>query len=170
MVAPGIDQFEGHWWLVYTKSRNEKALAGTLEAFSIRYFLPLARVQRRYNGVTRSLQVPLFPGYLFLCGGIEDRYATMDTRRVVNIIEVKDQARLREDLRQVHRATTGPEPVDMYPGIRQGRQCRVVAGSLKGLEGIVLRRRGVCRVCVAVDVLGQSVEVEIDPSLLEVTE
>ncbi len=114
MVAPGIDQFEGHWWLVYTKPRNEKALAGTLEAFSIRYFLPLARVQRRYNGVTRNLQVPLFPGYLFLCGGIEDRYATMDTRRVVNIIEVKDQARLREDLRQVHRATTGPEPVDMY--------------------------------------------------------
>ena len=170
MVTPCTGQFEGYWWLVYTKPRNEKALAGDLERLRIRHFLPLARVKRRYSGRTRYLQVPLFAGYMFLRGGVEERYATMDTRRVVNVIEVKDQVRLKHDLRQVGLATTSTEPLDLYPGIRKGRRCRVVAGGLKGLEGIVQRRRDACRVYVAVDVLGQSAELEIDPSLLEIIE
>jgi hypothetical protein len=60
--------------------------------------------------------------------------------------------------------------VDLYPGLRRGRRCRVVAGSLKGVEGVVLRRRGLYRVYVGVEALGQSAELEIDPSLLEVIE
>ena len=90
------------------------------------------------------------------------------THRAARVIRVVDQERLRSELRHVYQVTASDEPVDLYPGLRRGRRCRVVRGSLRGLEGVVLRRRDPCRMYVGVEVLGQSAEVEIDPSLLEV--
>jgi hypothetical protein len=114
--------------------------------------------------------MPLFPSYLFICGDQEDRYGTLMTHRVVTVIDVADQARLTEELRHVCRATMGQESVDLYPGLKHGRRCRVVRGSLRGLEGVVLRRSDVCQVYVGVEVLGQSAELKIDASMLEVIE
>jgi transcription antitermination factor NusG len=165
-----IDALVGQWWLVHTKARNEKALATDLEKKRIQYFLPLARLKRRYGGRTTEVELPLFPSYLFLCGDEEDRYATLMTHRAAAVIGVQNQAQLRMELRHVYRLTMSQEPVDLYPGIRQGRRCRVVRGCLAGLEGVVLRRRDICRVYVGVEALGQSAELEVDPSLLEVIE
>ena len=44
----------------------------------------------------------------------------------------------------------------------------MVSGSLAGLEGIVLRRRGPWRVYVAATFLGQSAELEIEADLLRI--
>ena len=165
-----VDVLDGPWWLVHTKARNEKALAADLDYLGIGCYLPLAHTSRRYGGRTVSIDIPLFPGYLFLSGGPEERLAALSTKRVANVIRVVDQERLRADLRQVFRVTTSDTPVDVYPGIRRGRRCRVTQGCLKGIEGVVIRRRGVCRVYISVVALGQSAEVEIDASLLAIVE
>jgi hypothetical protein len=81
---------------------------------------------------------------------------------------VADQERLKADLRHIHRVVVSKEPVDLYPRLRRGCRCRVITGTLAGLEGVVLRRRGLWRVYVGVEFLGQSAELEIDPMLLEV--
>jgi len=162
------DSFAGLWWLVYTKPRNEKALAEDLERMGIGCFLPLARVRRRYSGRSVEATIPLFPSYLFFRGGEDQRLVSLRTNRVVRVIRVVEQERLEEDLRNIHLACRSDQPVDLYPGLRSGQRCRVVSGSLQGMEGVVLRRRGLCRVYVGVEVLGQSAELEIDPSLLEV--
>ncbi len=165
-----IDAYTGRWWVVHTKSRSEKALAADLDKRAIGYFLPLVRIRRSHGGRSVRVELPLFPSYLFLCGGEEERYATLMTHRVARVISVVDQEGLKNELRHIHRMTTSDEAVDLYPGLRRGRRCRVLRGSLAGLEGVVLRRRNACRVSVGVEVLGQSAELEIDPSLLEVIE
>ena len=165
-----IDEFEGLWWVVHTRARNEKVLATELDRRGIQHFLPLARAKRVYGGRTTYVDMPLFPGYLFLCGSDDDRYATLMTHRVAKVIDVVAQEGLKTELRHICRITMTDEPVDLYPGIRRGRRCRVIRGSLEGLEGVVLRRRGMCRVYVGVEMLGQSAEIEIDPSLLEISE
>lgn len=163
-----LDAYTGRWWLVHTKSRNEKALAGDLDNLGIDHFLPLVQVKRRYASRLWCANIPLFPGYLFMCGGDDEHYATLMTHRAAAVIRVVDQERLRTELRQVYVVIMSREPVDLYRGLRRGRRCRVARGSLAGLEGVVLRRRGSCRIYVGVEVLGQSAELEIDPSLLEV--
>ncbi len=162
-----IDRFVGRWWVVHARPRTEKKVAARCEQMGIQCFLPLARVRRRYASRTKDVRLPLFPGYLFLCGGQDDRYRTLTTNRVVSVLEVRDQERIRSDLRQIYRAVTGNVAVDLYPGIRRGRRCRVRSGCLQGLEGVVLRRHGLCRVSVGVEILGQSAEVELDPSVLD---
>ena len=156
--------------MVHTKARNEKALAADLDCLGIGCYLPLAHASRRYGGRTTYVDIPLFPGYLFLSGGPEERLATLGTNRVANVIRVVDQERLKADLRQIFRVTTSKKPVDVYPGIRRGRRCLISRGCLKGIEGVVIRRRGVCRVYISVVALGQSAEVEIDASLLAIIE
>ncbi len=160
-------EVDAQWWLVHTKPRHEKALAEDLDRKGIGCFLPLVCVNRRYAGRPVRVRIPLFPGYLFLNGTEDARHAALVTSRTVNVIKVVDQEGLKRDLREVRRLTVSEEPVDLYPGVREGRRCLVIGGPLKGLEGVVLRRRDLCRVYIAVHALLQSAEIEIDASLLE---
>jgi transcription antitermination factor NusG len=162
-----VDRLVGRWWLVRTKSRMEKALATELDRLNIGFYLPLLNTRRCYGGRRSEVRLPLFPGYLFLCGDEEARYATLTTHRAAQIIEVTDQERLKRELRQIYRVTASEEPVDLYPGLQTGRRCRITQGSLQGIEGVVIRRHGHCRIYLGVEVLGQSVEVEVDPAILE---
>ncbi len=162
-----IDSSVGDWWVVHTKARNEKALGSDLDELGIGYFLPLARVKRQYGRRRILVEIPLFPSYLFMCGGRDERSETLGTHRAANVIQVFDQRGLKEQLRQIHRVTTSGKPVALYPGLKKGSHCRIVRGCLKGLEGVVLRRRGACRIYVAVEALGQSAELEIDADLLD---
>ncbi len=163
-----VDEFIGEWWVVHTKARQEKALATDLATHGIGHFLPLVKAKRKQRRRVFHVELPLFPSYLFLCGGDEERYAVIGSRRAANILPVVDQEGLKKELRQVFRLMISEQPVDLYPGLQRGKRCRVISGPLVGLEGTVLRRRGVCRVYVGVEVLGQSAELEIDPALLEV--
>lgn len=168
-IAPS-DTLPGRWWLVHTKARNEKALAADLDRRRIDYFLPLVRPGWRNGGHEASVEFPLFPGYLFLRGGDEQRYVTLTTHRAAAVFNVFDQERLATELATLHRAITGPESIDLYPGIRQGRRCRIRSGHLRGVEGVVIRRRSRCRVFLAIGILGQSAELEMDPAMLDLIE
>jgi transcription antitermination factor NusG len=163
-----VDSFVGRWWVLHTRSRNEKVVATHLVRRGIQYFLPLVHHRRTYAGTIKHVSIPLFPGYVFLCGSPEDRYTALQTNRLANVLEVADQEQLKKDLRQIERVVNSDEPVDLYPRLRTGSRCRVIAGSLMGLEGVVLRRLGPGRVYIGVDFVGQSAELEIDSAMLEV--
>ena len=162
-----IDRQTGRWWVLHTRARNEKVLASALQRQHVYCYLPLVRKKRTYSGRTFEVAIPLFPGYVFLCGGENDRLAALQTKRVANVIHVENQDELREELGQVVRLVESGEPVDLYPGLREGRRCRIIAGCLQGIEGVVLRRRGVSKLYMSATALGQSAVIEIDPALLE---
>lgn len=165
-----LGDFIGQWWVLHTKSRNEKSVAADLSNHGIAHFLPLAKCVRRFGARVRHVEIPLFPGYVFLCGTEADRVAALRTHRVAYAISVPDQAHLLADLQQIWLVVSSGEPVNLFPQLQEGSRCRVLEGSLRGLEGVVLKRTGPWRVYVAVRFLGQSVELEIDPSRLELIE
>lgn len=158
------------WWVLHTRARHEKRVAETLDQHGVNYFLPLVPSKRTYGNRVVEFSLPLFPGYVFLSGGHDDVEVAWQTNRVANIIPVSDQDQLTEELHCIHALITSEEPVDLFPGLRKGRRCRIVSGSLKGLEGVVARRRNVSRFFVAVTFIGQSAVVEIDGARLEAVE
>ena len=165
-----ICDFTGQWWVVHTKSRNEKALAHDLIREEISYFLPMSwKVRRRSRRTIRSL-LPLFSGYLFLCGEENQRIELLRTDRVANLIEVKDQEKLLGELLQIEQALRAGAPLTPYKYIKVGQQCKVIAGPLLGLQGIVVRSRGATRLVLQVDMLGQAASVEIDIDMIETIE
>jgi transcription antitermination factor NusG len=157
----------GRWWVLHTRARNEKRVAAALDEAQVRYYLPLVNVQRTYTKSRFTFRIPLFPGYVFLCGDHEQCAQARRTNRIANVIYVEDQDRLRAELQHVDSVLESGQTVELYPALQIGQRCRVAAGALKGVEGVVIRRGGRCRMYLAVSTLGQSVVVEVDGALLE---
>ena len=162
-----ICDFSGLWWVAHTKSRNEKALAQDLIRKDINYFLPMNwKVHRRKGRKIRSL-LPLFGGYLFFCGAEKQRIELLRTNRVANLIEVKDQKRLLEELLQIERALRAGASLAPHKYLKAGQRCRVITGPLADLEGIVVKTKTVIRLVLQIDMLGQATSVEIDTDMIE---
>jgi len=165
-----IREFTGLWWVAHTRSRNEKALAQDLSSKNISYFLPMAWRIRRHRGRTLRSLLPLFSGYLFFCGDENQRIEVLKTNRVANLIEVKDQDLLVDELSQIEHALRAGAALAPHKYIKAGRRCRVIAGALTGLEGIVVRTQSATRLLLQVDILGRATSVEINAEMLEVIE
>jgi len=166
--AKSIRDFTGLWWVAHTRSRNEKALAQDLIRKDISYFLPMSwKVQHRKQRTIRSF-LPLFSGYLFFCGNEKQRIELLRTNRVANIIEVKDQQRLLDELLQIEQALQAGVPIAAHSYIIAGQHCRVIAGPLADLEGIVVKTKNAVRLVLQIDMLGQAASVEIDIDMIEI--
>jgi transcriptional antiterminator RfaH len=155
------------WWAVYTKARQEKALARQLLNFQVPFYLPLVPKDNLIRGRRVQSQIPLFSGYVFLFGSEAERVQTLTTNRVSTILPVDDQEQLAHDLRQVHQLISAEAPLTVEKRLQPGQGVRIKAGPMEGLEGVVISRRGHARLLVAVNFLQQGVSVEIDDFLLE---
>jgi transcriptional antiterminator RfaH len=171
MIWPEVESirdYTGEWRVAHTKSRNEKALAQDLIRKGISYFLPMTwKVHRRRGRTIRSL-LPLFSGYLFFCGRENQRIEVLQTNRVANIIKVKDQERLLDELQHIEQALRAGAPLVPHKYIKAGQKCRVTAGPLAELQGIAVKTTTGTRLVLQVDMLGQAASVEIDAEMIEV--
>lgn len=156
------------WFVMHTRSRQEKALAASLDAMGVDYFLPLVAQVRTHGSRRVRVELPLFTGYLFLHGSREDAFACDRTRRVAQIIDVPDQKRLAQELQNIRLALTSDQPIDPYPYLRAGVKVVVRSGPLQGMTGLVENRTRLDRLVLQVDVLGQACALEMDGALLDV--
>jgi transcription antitermination factor NusG len=164
---PSVADIDGSWWIAHTKSRFEKAFVWDLLNGGINYFLPLCQRVRMSGGRKRTVLMPLFPGYVFFAGDEDARYRALMTHRLCNVIPVKNQRELRQELASIEKAVEQNASLDLYPFAAVGRRCRVSAGPFQGIEGIVASRSPKPRLMLKVSMLGQSVAMEIDLDLLE---
>jgi transcriptional antiterminator RfaH len=157
----------GRWFVLHTQPRQEKALAESLDALEVRHYLPLVRRVKYYAHRRRQSEVPLFSGYLFAWGDRATEYRAVETKRVANVIQVADQERLSHELLQVRRATGSGVALEPYRYLTVGRRCRVSAGPLFGVEGLIESLPKPDKVVLQIHALGQAVSASVDPSLVE---
>jgi transcriptional antiterminator RfaH len=150
------------WWVLHTKPRQEKSLARQLHRAQIPFYLPLDPHRFRLRGRVMTSHVPLFGGYAFLLGTHEERLTAFGTRRVAQALEVKDQAGLWHDLRQVQRLISSGAPVTLEERLAPGMTVEIKSGPLAGLKGRILRRASGRRFVVAVDFIQQGASVLLD--------
>ena len=160
---------DGQWWVAHTKSRNEKALARDLERMAVGYYLPLRPKTTRSprTGRTSVSTVPLFTGYVFFLATQLQRYQVLATNRVANALIVPQQQQLVTQLRRIHRVLATETAFEHFAGVQVGQWVKVVGGPLTGLEGQVVKRLGKLRLCLSIDILGQSVLAEVAAHMLE---
>ncbi len=160
----------GRWFVLHTKSRQEKVLADALEAMGVTYFLPLM-TKISYHGRRKfAAQVPLFPSYVFLHGDLDNAYAADRTKRIASVIPVIDQERMTGELRSIYLAVAYRASLDPYPYLKKGIRVVVRSGPFEGLEGVIENRTKNDRLILQVEMLGQASSLEIDGTLLEPAE
>ena len=162
-----VSALPGDWHLLHTRSRQEKILAESMAAKGIGVFLPLVDVTRTYGRRKASVELPLFPGYVFLKGPLDDAYEADRTKRVAGIIPVVNQAQLTWELRNLALALAARVPLDPYPYLRAGVKVEIRSGPLAGIQGVIESRKKRDRLLLQIDVLGQATSLEIDGAILD---
>jgi transcription antitermination factor NusG len=152
------------WFAVRVKSRSERSVAAIAQYNGIQQFLPLYRSRRRWSDRMKSLDLPLFPGYvlcridpacrlqLLTIPGVQHIVGAGKTPLPVNDAEITAlQVAARSGL-----------PAEPWPFLKVGQRVLLEDGPLAGVEGLLLELRKNYRLLLSVSLLNRSVAVEID--------
>jgi len=160
---------EPHWYVAHTSANHEKRVTQQLLERSVENFLPLYDCVRRWKDRRMKLQLPLFPGYVFVRLLLRERLKVLQVPGVARLISFNGQPAVLPDteveaLRAGLATRLRAEP---HPYLTVGRRVRVKRGPLAGVEGILIRKKNACRVVLSLDLIMQSASVEVDASDLE---
>lgn len=164
-----VETRPANWYALYTRSRHEKQVAAQLQQRDIESFLPLYSSVRRWKDRRVNLQLPLFPGYIFVHTSLQRRIEVLSVPGAVRfvafngrpaVLPESDLLRLLAGLDQGLRA----QP---HPYLKVGHRVRVRSGPLAGTEGILLRKKDQFRLIVSIDLIMRSVAVDIDAADVE---
>jgi transcription antitermination factor NusG len=163
------DYFDPLWYAAYTRSRHEKFVADQLQRKQIETFLPLYETLRRWKNGDHRVQLPLFPGYAFVRIALRDRMEVLKVPGVVRLIGFNGTPTALEDeeVESLRRALAAGVRGAPHSYLTVGRRVRITAGPLTGLEGILLRRKGNCRVVLSIDLIQRSMLVDVEADAFE---
>ena len=161
------------WYAVYTRSHCEQLVYEQLAAKGFHLFLPKIQVWSQRAGVRHRIEVPMFPGYLFL-HSLVDSATYLDVRQVRGLVRILGQGWDRlavvpeEEIQAIRAVLRSRLPIQPHPYLREGQRVRVMRGLLSGVEGILVGgKANKGRLVLSVDLLQQSVAVEVDCSDVE---
>lgn len=152
------------WYAVYVNANHEKRVAQQLVQRSIEHLLPLYESLRRWKDRRVRLQMPLFPGYVFVRLALRDRVQVLQVPSVVNLVGFGGHpVPLKEaEIQAITICLDRGIRVEPHPYLQAGQRARVMRGPLQGLEGIILRRKNGPRFIVSFEYLMRSVAVEVE--------
>jgi transcription antitermination factor NusG len=157
------------WYAAYTIPRHEKRVGELLTERNIEAFLPLYQESRKWKKSSPALlDLPLFPCYLFVRIGRNERVSVLSTPGVLSIVgSSKEPWELPHLEIEALRFGAQMRTIEPHPYLVVGERVRIKAGSMAGLEGILIRKKNEVRFVLTLDAIMRSVAVEIDASELE---
>jgi transcription antitermination factor NusG len=161
------------WHVVWTSSHCEQLVCDQLSARGFHPFLPRVATWSRRAGRRHQVQVPVFPGYVFLNDAL-DRAAHVEARKARGVVRVLGDGWERPavvppaEMDALRRLVDAGVPALPHPYLSEGRRVRITGGPLAGVEGVVLRTRPEKGMLVlSVHMLQRSVAAEVDWSYVE---
>jgi len=165
----GVNTGEKVWYAAHTRHQHEKMVAGILANKGFEVFLPLYTEARQWRDRVKKVELPLFSCYVFLRGDLDRRLAIVTTPGVHGLVSSagKLAAIPEEEIQAVRSVIENRINVEPHPFLKCGDLVRVKSGALSGLEGFLVRKKGLTRLVISVTLLERSVAAEVDASTVE---
>jgi transcription antitermination factor NusG len=153
-----------HWYALHTHSRHEKRVHQDLGLRAIESFLPLYETVHRWkNGCKVRVELPLFPGYLFVKIDPRDRFKALDVPGAISIVgSLKGPWPLPEAEITHLRSSLQSCKFEPHPYLAIGQKVRIKSGPLADMTGFLVRQSGGLRVVLSVDLIQQAAAVEVN--------
>lgn len=162
-----------NWFALLTRSNFEQTVYTGIMGKKIEAFLPRTRKRSARKDRKLMIEVPLFPGYLFV-------RSSSDPSDQVNILKTIGAVRLLGN-------TQGPLAIpesqilslkiltstrqDLITGstiqLKKGDPVMILEGPMAGLKGEFFQHKGKGRVIIKIDLLGQYAGIEIEREQIE---
>jgi transcription termination/antitermination protein NusG len=168
-AIPGSADLLQEWFAVYTSPRHEKKVTEHLALRNVEAFLPLYSSVRRWkNGCKVTVDLPLFPGYLFVRVNRHEKVRVLETPGVLWFVGVGGQpATLAESEVEALRAGVRALNCEPHPYLVVGEKARIRKGPLEGFEGVLTRKKGALRVVISLTQIMKSIAIEVDANDVE---
>lgn len=163
------DYLKPRWYAAYTSANHEKIVALQLGQRSMEHFLPVYESVRRWKDRQKKLELPLFPGYVFVRMALRDQLRVLQIPGVARLVGFGGVAAVlpEEEIEELKKGLSGGVRAEPHPYMRVGRKVLVKNGPLVGLQGILTKRKNRVRLVVSVELIQRSVAVEIDEADVE---
>lgn len=163
------EYLQPRWYAAQTCANHEKRVLEQLSQRSVEAYLPLYRSVRRWKDRRMRLELPLFPGYVFVHLALRDRLQVLQTPSVARLVGFGGQpaALPDQEVNALRQGLTREMRIEPHPYLKVGHRVRVRTGPLHGLQGILVRKKNSSRFVISLDLIMRSVAVEIDTTELE---
>ncbi len=160
------------WYAVHVKPHHEFQVLERLAGPGIETFLPSIERLSKWTDRNKLVQLPLFPGYLFVHvdNSYSARMAVLKTKGIVRILGTlpgEPEPVPEEQVLSLKKAIEAGAVLDPYPYLHEGERVRIKRGPLAGVEGILVEKTGLHKLVLSVDIISQSTAVTIEAGDVE---
>ena len=171
-MIPSTPQTSPAWYAVYAQVRHESKVYSRLVAKSFECLFPQIERWSRRRDRRKRIQVPIFPGYLFIRTALDNynHVQILQTPGVVRLVRNEDGPLPVPDSQMGSLITLlgSNSVITTHPYLQEGMWVRIVNGPLYGCEGILVRKRNQnSRLVVAIDIIQQAVSVDLNEQDVE---
>lgn len=156
---------EARWYAVLSRSRHEKLAATALRSLGVRTFLPLVSEVHKWSDRSKTVDMPLFPGYLFvqIPNSTEAQTRVLRTTGVVRFVGNHSGATPIPDkeIDDVQTVLAHKASCSSHPFLEVGQRVRIVGGALDGVEGILLRRDSESKLVISIELIQRSLAISV---------
>jgi transcription antitermination factor NusG len=162
-----LDTHDG-WYALYTRHQHEKRVHQILTGKGLDAFLPLYTTAHQWKDRVKRVSLPLFPCYVFLRGPFLHWLPVLTTPGIHSVVGFGGHPAniSSSEIEAIRRVVESPVQAEPHPFLRCGDHVRVTAGPLRGLEGILVRKKNWCKLVLSVEMLQRSVAVEVDVAMV----
>ena len=116
-----------------------------------------------------ELELPLFPGYVFVRLGQEGRLPVLQIPGIVRFVSSNGRPIAVEDgeIDWLRKGIVNGVHAEPHPYLKVGQRVRVKPGPLAGAEGVLVRKKDTFRLVISLDLLMRSVAAEVRAADLE---
>jgi transcription antitermination factor NusG len=158
------------WYALYTLPRHEKAVADRLLIRNMETYLPLYSAERCWNHRRMRVELPLFPGYVFIKMHITDKARVLTDSGIIRLVSFNSNAAaLPDDDIERLRTSLAARRAEPYPFLAVGKRVKIRSGPFAGMAGTILRRKGRMRLVVSLDFIQRAIVFELDAADTQVT-
>jgi transcription antitermination factor NusG len=163
-----FDVHSPNWFVLFVRANQEKRTAQRLAGYEVEHFLPCYRSLRQWKDRRVLLDMPLFPGYIFVRLPYLERMKVLTLPNVVGLVGNKSCPSLvsTEEIDSIRRGIEFGKAAP-HPLLTAGQRVMITSGALSGIHGILLRAQNSTRVVIAIEPIARSFAVEVDISCLK---
>jgi transcription antitermination factor NusG len=157
------------WYAAYTRANHERRVADQLVERGVENFLPRYESVRKWKDRKVRLQMPLFPGYVFVHLALQDRLRILQVPGVACLVSFAGRpvAVPEEEFERIRGFLQKGLRAEPHPYLEVGRRVRVRNGPLAGMEGVVVRRKNGNRLVISLELIQRAMAVDLDGADLE---
>ena len=152
------------WYALKVRPRFERSVVTHLQSRGYDPFLPSYAVKRQWSDRVKSIELPLFPGYVFCQFDINARFPIVTTPGVsfVGGIGRVPEPIAQTEIDSIRSVIASGLHYEPYPYLSAGQLVQVERGALTGLVGLITDLKSGSRLIISINLLKRSVSTEID--------